>query len=73
LKKTIKVIFAKRIGQEEAGEDMPVQMEGLEDMRSIHTPLNSTQCRPKPTFDHMEMISAYTGLFIMLIVAIYSR
>ncbi|XP_056022788.1 serine incorporator 5-like [Ostrea edulis] len=72
LEKTIKVIFAKQSDEEGANKDVSFQMEGLEDMRSIHTPSNSTQCRPMPTFDHMEMISAYTGLLITLIVAIYS-
>lgn len=52
-----------------------MSMDGIEDMRNIHSMSmsNSTQCRPSPTFDHMEMISAYAGLVIMFIMVIYSR
>ena len=74
LENTIKTVYSKQVDQKT--KDMPgMSMDGIDDMRNIHSlsMTNSTQCRPNPTFDHMEMISAYAGLLIMLVVAIYSR
>ncbi|XP_061171957.1 serine incorporator 5-like [Saccostrea echinata] len=74
LENTVKVFYSKQVDKKKSVKDMPINMDGLDDMRNIHSLsiTNGTQCRPMPTFDHMEMISAYAGLLIMLVVAIYS-
>ncbi len=42
---------------------------------NFFTAMNSTiyKCRPDPSFPEAELISAYAGLLIMFIMAIYSR
>ncbi|XP_033750547.1 uncharacterized protein LOC117334838 [Pecten maximus] len=41
---------------------------------SFHVMANTTtqMCRPKPAFQDMDMISAYAGLFLMFVMAMYS-
>lgn len=74
MENTIKIAYSK-LADVKDKKDMSMSMDGIEDMRNIHSlsMSNSTQCRPNPTFDHMEMISAYAGLFIMFVMVIYSR
>lgn len=73
LENTIKIAYSK-LADVKDKKDMSMSMDGIEDMRNIHSlsMSNSTQCRPNPTFDHMEMISAYAGLVIMFVMVIYS-
>lgn len=74
MENTIQIAYSKLVDVK-GKEDMFMSMDGIEDMRNIHSMSmsNSTQCRPSPTFDHMEMISAYAGLVIMFVMVIYSR
>ena len=74
LENTLKTVYSKQVDPK-TKEMSGMSMDGIDDMRIIHSlsMTNSTQCRPNPTFDHMEMISAYAGLLIMFVVAIYSR
>nr|XP_022329381.1 serine incorporator 5-like [Crassostrea virginica] len=73
LENTLKTVYSKQVDPK-TKEMSGMSMDGIDDMRIIHSLSisNSTQCRPNPTFDHMEMISAYAGLLITFVVAIYS-